>query len=117
MLKRLTQLDYDRDMAFVALDARTARWLALAVSPAIPTARSRNTPCSFGPTCRATALAGHCSSSSSITHARKASNASRASFSARTIKMLTMCREFGFEITLDATDAGVATARLEIAPR
>ena len=31
--------------------------------------------------------------------------------------MLTMCREFGFEITLDAADAGVATARLEIALR
>jgi hypothetical protein len=29
--------------------------------------------------------------------------------------MLTMCREFGFEITLDAASAGTAIARLAMA--
>ena len=39
MLKRLTQLDYDRDMAFVALEAAQRRaWPASAGCPAIPTA-------------------------------------------------------------------------------
>ena len=43
MLKRLTQLDYDRDMAFVALESRQrCAWRESAGCPAIPTAQSPN---------------------------------------------------------------------------
>ena len=115
MLKRLTQLDYDRDMAFVALESRTGD--ACRDRPAVLRSRSRSgriSRCWCAPTCRAMASAGRCSSRSSTTPRRKASGGSKASCSARTTRMLEMCREFGFEITFDPDEPGLAVARLEL---
>ena len=86
MLKRLTQLDYDRDMAFVALDKKRERLLVSVGSPATPIARLPNMRSSFARTCRVTASAGRCCSTSSTTREPKGSAASKASSSTRTTR-------------------------------
>ena len=62
MLKRLTQLDYDRDMAFVALDKGPERLSVSVGSPATRIAPLPNMRSLSAPTCKATALAGRCCS-------------------------------------------------------
>ena len=116
MLKRLTQLDYDRNMAFVALETSTGALAGIGRLSCDPD----RAVAEYALLVR-TDLQGHglgwelLSRSSTM---RKAEGIGRIEgiMLGENDRMLAMCREFGFSITLDAADAGVATARLEIAP-
>ena len=115
MLKRLTQLDYDRDMAFVALDTRSGALAGIGRLSSDPD----RTVAEYGLLVRSD-LQGHglgwALLQQIIDFARTEGIARIEGFIlAENSRMLTMCREFGFEITLDGASAGTAIARLAMA--
>ena len=115
MLKRLTQLDYDRDMAFVALDARSGALAGIGRLSSDPD----RTVAEYGLLVRSD-LQGHglgwALLQQIVDFARTEGIARIEGFIlAENSRMLTMCREFGFEITLDAASPGTAIARLAMA--
>jgi acetyltransferase len=114
MLKRLTQLDYDRDMAFVALDAATGELAGIGRLSSDPD----RAVAEYALLVR-TDLQGH---GLGWTLLRQIVDFARSEGIGRiegfilseNDRMLTMCREFGFAITSDPNEPGLAVARLEL---
>ena len=114
MLKRLTQLDYDREMAFVALEKTSgdlAGIVRLSSDPDHETAE-------FGLLVRSD-LQGHGLGFALLSQLIDYAAADGLKWIEGIIlsentKMLAMCREFGFVVTHDLSDPGLSTAMLEI---
>lgn len=114
MLKRLTQLDYDREMAFVALEKTSgdlAGIVRLSSDPDHETAE-------FGLLVRSD-LQGHGLGFALLNQLIDYAAADGLKWIEGIIlsentKMLAMCREFGFVVTHDLSDPGLSTAMLEI---
>ena len=102
-------------MAFVALDAATGELAGIGRLSSDPDHELwPSTRCSCAPTCRATGSAGRCCSQ--IVDFARAEGIGRIEgfMLAENDRMLAMCREFGFGITSDPNEPGLAVARLEL---
>ncbi len=116
MLKRLTQLDYDREMAFVALEKTSgdlAGIVRLSADPDHETAE-------FGLVVRSD-LQGHGLGFALLRQlidyaAADGLKRIEGLILSENTKMLAMCREFGFVVTHDLTDPGLSTAMLKLGP-
>ena len=111
MLKRLTQLDYDRDMAFVALEAATGALAGIGRLSSDPD----RAVAEYALLVR-TDLQGHglgWALLRQIVDFARAEGIGRIEgfVLAENDRMLTMCREFGFGITFDPDEPGLAVAR------
>ena len=114
MLQRLTQLDYDRDMAFVALEAATGELAGIGRLSSDPD----RAVAEYALLVR-TDLQGH---GLGWTLLRQIVDFARSEGIGRiegfilgeNDRMLAMCREFGFGITFDPDEPGLAVARLEL---
>ncbi|TGQ31429.1 bifunctional acetate--CoA ligase family protein/GNAT family N-acetyltransferase [Mesorhizobium sp. M00.F.Ca.ET.216.01.1.1] len=114
MLKRLTQLDYDRDMAFVALDQSTGALAGVSRLSCDPD----HTTAEYALLVR-TDLQGHglgWELLRQIVDYAKADRISRIEgiMLTENIRMLAMCREFGFSIAHHPSQAGLSLARLDL---
>lgn len=114
MLKRLTQLDYDRDMAFVALEASSGALAGVSRLSCNPD----RTVAEYALLVR-TDLQGHglgWELLSQIVDYAKADGIGRIEgmVLSENIRMLAMCREFGFSITHHPSQPGLSLATLEI---
>jgi acetyltransferase len=114
MLKRLTQLDYDRDMAFVALEAGTGTLAGISRLSSDPDHASAE----YALMVR-TDLQGHGLGWELL---RQIVDYARADGIGRiegimlgeNTRMLAMCREFGFSIEHLSEDPGLVKASLEL---
>jgi acetyltransferase len=114
MLKRLTQLDYDRDMAFVALEASSGALAGVSRLSCNPD----RTVAEYALLVR-TDLQGHglgWELLSQIVDYAKADGIGRIEgmVLSENIRMLAMCREFGFSITHHPSQPGLSLATLDI---
>lgn len=114
MLKRLTQLDYDRNMAFVALEAKTGALAGISRLSCDPDHVSAE----YALLVR-TDLQGHglgWELLRQIVDYAKADGISRIEgiVLSENKKMLAMCREFGFSIGHLPDEPGLVAARLEL---
>ncbi|RWE45637.1 MAG: bifunctional acyl-CoA synthetase/GNAT family N-acetyltransferase [Mesorhizobium sp.] len=114
MLKRLTQLDYDRNMAFVALDTSTGALAGISRISCDPDRVSAE----YALLVR-TDLQGHglgWELLSQIVDYARADGIRRIEgiVLSENSKMLAMCREFGFSITHLPNDPGLVEAKLEL---
>ncbi|HHZ10238.1 MAG TPA: GNAT family N-acetyltransferase, partial [Rhizobiales bacterium] len=115
MLLRLTQLDYDRDMAFVALDAGTGELAGIGRLSSDPD----RTVAEYALLVR-TDLQGHglgwALLSRIVDYARAEGIARITGMVLReNVKMLAMCREFGFTFAHDADEPGIYRVSLDLA--
>lgn len=115
MLKRLTQLDYDRDIAFVALEAdgALAGVARLSCDP-------DRTGAEYALVVR-TDLQGHGLGWMLLSHIIDYARSERIGrieglVLAENEKMLTMCREFGFTVEADRHEPGLQRVVLELQP-
>ncbi|RVD31691.1 bifunctional acetate--CoA ligase family protein/GNAT family N-acetyltransferase [Mesorhizobium sp. M4B.F.Ca.ET.017.02.2.1] len=114
MLKRLTQLDYDRDIAFVALEAGTGALAGVGRLSCDPDHRVGE----YALLVR-TDLQGHglgWELLRQIIHYARADKINRIEgiMLSENSKMLAMCREFGFSIAHHPDQAGLSLATLEV---
>ncbi|TIO04541.1 bifunctional acetate--CoA ligase family protein/GNAT family N-acetyltransferase [Mesorhizobium sp.] len=114
MLKRLTQLDYDRDMAFVALEAGSGALAGVSRLSCNPD----RTVAEYALLVR-TDLQGHglgWELLSRIVDYAKADGIGRIEgmVLSENIRMLAMCREFGFSIAHHPSQSGLSLATLDI---
>ncbi|MGO4640220.1 GNAT family N-acetyltransferase [Mesorhizobium sp. 2RAF45] len=114
MLKRLTQLDYDRDIAFVALEKDTGALAAIGRLSCDPDHRTGE----YALLVRSD-LQGHglgWDLLKQLIDYAKADGIGRieGTILNENCKMLTMCREFGFSIAHHASEPGLSVARLEV---
>lgn len=114
MLKRLTQLDYDRDIAFVALEKDTGALAGIGRLSCDPDHRSGE----YALLVRSD-LQGHglgWELLNQVIHYAKAERIGRieGTILNENRKMLTMCREFGFSIARHPGEPGLSLASLEI---
>lgn len=114
MLKRLTQLDYDRDMAFVALDQSTGALAGVSRLSCDPD----HTTAEYALLVR-TDLQGHGLGWELLRQIVDYAKADRISgiegiMLTENIRMLAMCREFGFSIAHHPSQAGLSLARLDL---
>ncbi|WP_027169450.1 bifunctional acetate--CoA ligase family protein/GNAT family N-acetyltransferase [Mesorhizobium sp. WSM3224] len=114
MLKRLTQLDYDRDIAFVALEKDTGALAGIGRLSCDPDHSSGE----FALLVRSD-LQGHGLGWDLLNQVIDYARAERIRRIEGTIlnenrKMLAMCREFGFSIARHPGEAGLSVATLEI---
>ncbi|RUV55276.1 MULTISPECIES: bifunctional acetate--CoA ligase family protein/GNAT family N-acetyltransferase [unclassified Mesorhizobium] len=114
MLKRLTQLDYDRDMAFVALEASTGALAGVSRLSCDPD----HTVAEYALLVR-TDLQGHglgWELLRQIVDYAKADGIGRIEgiMLNENTKMLAMCREFGFSVGHHPSEPGLAEATLEL---
>ncbi|MDX8461726.1 bifunctional acetate--CoA ligase family protein/GNAT family N-acetyltransferase [Mesorhizobium humile] len=114
MLKRLTQLDYDRDIAFVALEKDTGALAGIGRLSCDPDHRSGE----YALLVRSD-LQGHGLGWGLLKQVIDYARVERVDRIEGTIlnenrKMLTMCREFGFSIAHHPDEPGLSVATLEI---
>lgn len=114
MLKRLTQLDYDRNMAFVALETSTGALAGISRLSCDPDHESAE----YALLVR-TDLQGHglrWDLLSQLVDYAKADGIDRIEgiILGENTRMLAMCREFGFSITRHASEPGLVEATLEL---
>ncbi|GAA2818543.1 acetyltransferase [Aminobacter aminovorans] len=114
MLKRLTQLDYDRNMAFVALETRTGALAGISRLSCDPD----HTSAEYALLVR-TDLQGHglgWELLRQLVDYAKADGIERIEgiVLGENTRMLAMCREFGFSITNLPDGLGLAKARLQL---
>ncbi|CDX20681.1 fused acyl-CoA synthetase: NAD(P)-binding subunit; ATP-binding subunit [Mesorhizobium sp. ORS 3324] len=114
MLKRLTQLDYDRDIAFVALEKDTGALAGIGRLSCDPDHRSGE----YALLVR-TDLQGHGLGWDLLKQIIDYARAERIGRIEGMIlnenhKMLTMCREFGFSIAHHSSEPGLSVATLEV---
>lgn len=114
MLLRLTQLDYDRDMAFVALDTGTGELAGIGRLSSDPD----RTVAEYALLVR-TDLQGHglgwALLSRIVDYARAEGIARITGMVLReNVKMLAMCREFGFTLAHDADEPGIYQVSLDL---
>ncbi|GLS34816.1 N-acetyltransferase [Mesorhizobium tianshanense] len=114
MLKRLTQLDYDRDMAFVALEASSGALAGVSRLSCNPD----RTVAEYALLVR-TDLQGHglgWELLSQIVDYAKADGIGRIEgmVLSENTRMLAMCREFGFSIAHHPSQSGLSLATLDI---
>jgi len=114
MLKRLTQLDYDRDIAFVALEKDTGALAGIGRLSCDPDHRTGE----YALLVRSD-LQGHGLGWDLLNQLIDYARAERISRIEGTIlnenrKMLTMCREFGFSVAHHPSEPGLSMATLEI---
>jgi acetyltransferase len=112
MLKRLTQLDYDRDMAFVALEAVTGALAGVGRLSSDPD----HTTGEYALVVR-TDLQGHGLGWALLQHIIDYAKAEGIGCIEGIVlneneRMLTMCREFGFSVRHEAKQPGLATVEL-----
>jgi acetyltransferase len=113
-LKRLTQLDYDRDMAFVALDAEDGALAGVGRRSCNPD-RSEGEYALFV----RTDLQGHGLGWALLEHIVDYAQAEKIGLIEGIVlseneKMLQMCREFGFSIAHHPDEPGLSLARLDV---
>ena len=114
MLKRLTQLDYDRNMAFVALETGTGALAGISRLSSDPD----HAVAEYALMVR-TDLQGHglgWELLSQIIDYAKADGIGRIEgiVLSENTKMLAMCREFGFSVTRHPSEPGLVEAKLEL---
>jgi len=114
MLKRLTQLDYDRNMAFVALDTSTGALAGISRLSCDPD----HVGAEYALLVR-TDLQGHglgWELLGQIVDYAKADGIGRIEgiVLSENTRMLAMCREFGFSIAHLPDDPGLVEARLQL---
>jgi acetyltransferase len=114
MLKRLTQIDYDRDIAFVALEKDTGELAGIGRLSCDPDRRSGE----YALLVRSD-MQGHGLGWDLLKQIIDYARAERISRIEGTIlnenrKMLTMCREFGFSIARHPSERGLSVATLEV---
>ena len=114
MLKRLTQLDYDRDMAFVALETSTGALAGISRLSCDPDRFAAE----YALLVR-TDLQGHglgWELLRQIVDYAKADGIGRIEgiVLSENSKMLTMCREFGFKVAHHPSEPGLLEARLDL---
>src|SRR6185437_4002085 len=114
MLKRLTQLDYDRDMAFVALDRKTGALAGVGRLSADPDRRVAE----YALVVR-TDLQGHGLGGALLQHIIGYARAEGIGRIEGIVlnendAMLTMCREFGFSVRHDPDQPGLSKVELTI---
>ncbi|TJV76818.1 MAG: GNAT family N-acetyltransferase, partial [Mesorhizobium sp.] len=114
MLKRLTQLDYDRDIAFVALEKDTGGLAGIGRLSCDPDHRTGE----YALLVRSD-LQGHglgWDLLKQLIDYAKADGTGRIEgiILNENSKMLTMCREFGFSVAHHASEPGLSVARLEV---
>ena len=117
MLVRLTQVDYEREMAFVALDNESGALAGIARLYADPD----HEVAEFGLLVR-TDLQGHGLGWALLTHLRDYAAADGLQRIEGLVlscnsKMLRMCREFGFGISPHPTDSALRIAALPLQPQ
>ncbi|RWK08963.1 bifunctional acetate--CoA ligase family protein/GNAT family N-acetyltransferase [Mesorhizobium sp.] len=114
MLKRLTQLDYDRDIAFVALEKDTGALAGIGRLSCDPDHKTGE----YALLVRSD-LQGHGLGWDLLKQVIDYARAERIGRIEGTIlnenrKMLTMCREFGFSVAHHPTEPGLSVAALEV---
>lgn len=114
-LKRLTQLDYDRDMAFVALEAKNQALAGVGRLSCNPD----RTEGEFALLVRSD-LQGHGLGWALLKHIVDYAKVEQIGLIEGVVlteneKMLQMCREFGFSIVHHPTEPGLSLVRLDIA--
>ncbi|MDX8449430.1 bifunctional acetate--CoA ligase family protein/GNAT family N-acetyltransferase [Mesorhizobium captivum] len=114
MLKRLTQLDYDRDIAFVALEKETGALAGIGRLSCDPDHRTAE----YALLVRSD-LQGHGLGWDLLNQLIDYARAERISRIEGIIlnenrKMLTMCREFGFSVANHSSEPGLSVATLEV---
>jgi len=117
MLVRLTQVDYEREMAFVALDKQSGELAGIARLYADPD----HEVAEYGLLIR-TDLQGHGLGWALLSHLRDYAVAEglqriEGLVLSDNAKMLRMCREFGFAISTHPTDANLRVATLVLQPQ
>jgi acetyltransferase len=114
MLLRLTQLDYEREIAFVALRRDTGELAGIVQLSSDPDRETAE----YGLLVR-TDLQGHGLGWALLLHAVDYAEAECLSriegfILTENTKMLAMCREFGFEVSSDPSEPGVSVATLTL---
>lgn len=114
MLKRLTQLDYDRDMAFVALEADTGALAGVSRLSCDPD----HAVAEYALLVR-TDLQGHglgWELLRQVIDYAKADGIGRIEgmMLSENTRMLAMCREFGFSVSHHPSESGLSLATLEL---
>lgn len=117
MLVRLTQIDYEREMAFVALDNESGELAGIARLYADPDHEAAE----YGLLVR-TDLQGHGLGWALLSHLRDYAAADglqriEGLVLGENSKMLKMCREFGFAISPNSTDSTLRIATLTLQPQ
>ncbi|MCA1442897.1 bifunctional acetate--CoA ligase family protein/GNAT family N-acetyltransferase [Ensifer sp. IC4062] len=117
MLVRLTQIDYEREMAFVALDNKSGELAGIARLYADPDHEAAE----YGLLVR-TDLQGHGLGWALLSHLRDYAAADglqriEGLVLSENSKMLKMCREFGFTISPNSTDSTLRIATLTLQPQ
>ncbi|RVP99626.1 bifunctional acetate--CoA ligase family protein/GNAT family N-acetyltransferase [Sinorhizobium meliloti] len=117
MLVRLTQIDYEREMAFVALDNESGELAGIARLYADPDHEAAE----YGLLVR-TDLQGHGLGWALLSHLRDYAAADglqriEGLVLSENSKMLKMCREFGFTISPNSTDSTLRIATLTLQPQ
>jgi acetyltransferase len=117
MLVRLTQLDYDRDIAFVALEEGSGDLAGIVRYSSDPDRETAE----FGVLVRSD-LQGHGLGFALMRHLIRTARGERLKsldglILAVNQRMQAMCRELGFSITRHETDVTLVRARLDLAPQ